>query len=116
MGITFLLETMPLTTNSLYAHRGVRRFLTQKGKENKEAMSWEVRSQYRGMPLEGPVRVSVALYWPTLRNHDVDNIKSLLDACTGLLWNDDGQIVELRITKHYDKGNGRVEMSVDLAS
>lgn len=108
-----ILKTMPLSTNQLYAHRGVHRFKTTKAKDNKEAMAWEVRQQYQGQPLEGKIWLSVALYWPTLRNHDLDNIKGLLDACTGILWLDDGQVTDLHITKAYDKGNGRVEMSVD---
>lgn len=104
------LKTMPLSTNAMYAHTGRRRFLTQKAKDNKEAMGWELRSQHRGQPLKGKIWLSVALFWPTLRNHDLDNIKSLLDACTGILWLDDGQVVELHIRKFYDKKNARVEM------
>lgn len=82
------------------------------GRENKEAIGWEARSQYQGKPLEGPLAVTVALYWPTKRNHDVDNIKALLDACTGIVWVDDGQIQDLHTTKAFDNGNPRVEMSI----
>jgi Holliday junction resolvase RusA-like endonuclease len=54
----------------------------------------------------------VALYWPTRANHDVDNIKTLLDSCSGIVWEDDGQIADLHITKAYDKENPRCELSV----
>lgn len=87
--------------------------MTSKGKENKQAMAWEARAQHKGIPLEGDICLSVALYWPTHRNHDIDNIKSLLDACTGIVWVDDGQIVELHLSKGYDKENPRVEMEYE---
>jgi Holliday junction resolvase RusA-like endonuclease len=94
----------------MYAHVGRNRFLTQKAKENKEAISWEVRSQYRDKPIDGSVGLRIALYWPTARNHDIDNNKALIDSCTGILWYDDGQITDLHLTKAIDRDNPRVEM------
>lgn len=110
MKLTFL--TMPLTTNSLYAHVGRNRFLTTSGKENKLNIAWEAREQYRGAPLESPLKVKVALWWGDRRRHDVDNIKALLDSLTGILWVDDSQIQELSITKGVDKSSPRVEMEL----
>lgn len=75
-------------------------------------MAWEARYQYRGAPLEGPLELFIALWWPTKRNHDVDNVKGLLDALTGILWHDDGQIESLHIRKGYDKATPRVELTV----
>lgn len=103
---------MPVSTNALYAHVGRHRFLTQKAKDNKLAISWEARTQYRGKPLESPITVCIALYWPTHRNHDVDNTKALIDALTGILWLDDGQITDLCSHKRYDNANARVEIQV----
>ena len=111
--MTLTLLTLPISTNSLYGQAGGRqRFLTERGRRNKEAMAWEARSQYRGRPLEGPVAAEITLYWPNRRNHDIDNIKSLLDACTGILWKDDGQITDLHLMKSVDKEKPRVEMRV----
>lgn len=110
--IKLTLLTLPLTTNSLYAHTGSRRFLTQRGRDNKEGMAWEARQQYRGRPLEGPLRAEIALYWPDMRRHDVDNIKGLLDALTGIIWEDDSQIQTLTISKAWDKETPRVEVVV----
>jgi Holliday junction resolvase RusA-like endonuclease len=42
----------------------------------------------------------------------IDNIKVLLDACTGILWADDGQIIELHLRKAYDRSTPRVELVV----
>lgn len=110
--IKLTIQTLPVSTNHLYIFFRGHRTLSKRGRENKEAIGWEVRSQYHGKPLQAPLGVEIQLYWPTRRNHDIDNIKGLLDSCTGILWKDDGQIVELHLTKHYDKGNGRVEMQV----
>jgi Holliday junction resolvase RusA-like endonuclease len=113
--VSIELSVMPLGTNNLYAHAGRRRFLTPRARENKAAMAAEARAQHRGAPLEGPLAVRIALYWPTRRNHDVDNIKALLDALTGILWSDDGQISDLRVTKEYRKGAAGVSLEAGPA-
>lgn len=107
-----VLKTMPLSTNQLHGVYKGRKILSVKGRTNKETMAWEVRQQYRGEPLKGSVRLKIGLYWPTRRNHDVDNIKALLDSCTGILWEDDGQVVDLHVTKTYSPVNPRVEMEL----
>lgn len=101
---------MPPTTNSMYKPFGGRFHVNTKAKADKEAMAWEARSQYRGAPLEGDLEVMVWLTWPTRRNHDVDNIKSLLDSMKGILWIDDGQITRLVTEKAYEKGVSRVDI------
>ena len=87
--------------------------MTDRARTNKESMAWEARSQYRGKPLEGEIKAEVHLYWPDKRKHDIDNIKSLLDACTGILWLDDSQITDLHLRKSFDKQNPRVEMFIE---
>lgn len=79
-------------------------------RHNKEAMAWEARSQYRGEPLIGLLKVHIDIYLPTRRRFDVDNIKGLLDALTGILWLDDGLIVDLRITRTLDRERPRIEL------
>lgn len=110
MNLTF--ETLPPSTNHLYAQRGSARYLKPEVRSAKDAIGWEARSQYHGEPLTSPLAVSVALYWGDRRKHDIDNIKALLDACTGILWEDDGQIIDLHITKGLDKLRPRVDMTV----
>lgn len=108
-----LFKTFPLSTNSLYAHVGRRRFLTKAARENKEVLAWEARAQFKGLPTAGLLSVKLYFFWPNARNHDVDNVKSLLDALTGIVWMDDGQITELYIHKTIDKANPRLEVEVD---
>ena len=105
-------QTMPLSPNSMYAHVGRRRFLTKQAKENKQALSWEARSQYRGKPLKGDVAVEISFIWPDKRRRDADNIKGLLDALTGIIWEDDSQINDLHILKVVEKGKKALSMHV----
>ncbi len=75
----------------------------------------EVRGQ-RAPLFDGPVRVTIIARWSLARSHhrkrtpvpagwrggrpDIDNIvKLVLDAGTGLLWNDDDQVAHLAVVK-----------------
>jgi Holliday junction resolvase RusA-like endonuclease len=112
--MTLTFETLPPTTNHLYVQSrstGVR-YMDPRARRAKEGIGWEARQQYRGKPLEGPLAVEVSLFWPDKRNRDIDNIKALLDACTGILWGDDGQITDLHLMKGVDREHPRVEMKV----
>lgn len=101
--------TIPVSTNALY--RG-RRFLTQRGKENKETIALEAMTQWRQKPLDGRIRLKVSLFFPDARKRDIDNIKGLLDSFSGVLYTDDNQIDKLTITKEVDRDNPRVEIEV----
>ena len=68
--MTLTFQTMPPSTNHLYAQRGSARFLKPEVREAKEAMAWEARSQYRGKPMAGALAVTVDLYWADRRKHD----------------------------------------------
>lgn len=107
-----VLKTFPISTNHLYAQRGSQRFLRPEVRANKEAMAWEARAQFRGEPLVGLLAVRVDVFLPTKRRFDVDNIKGLLDALTGVVWLDDSLITDLRITKTLDVARPRVELWV----
>lgn len=106
---TITIYTIPVSTNALY--RG-RRFLTQRGKENKEAIALEAMTQWRQKPLDGRIHLKVGLFFPDARKRDIDNIKGLLDSFSGILYTDDSQIDRLTITKEVDRDNPRVEIEV----
>lgn len=75
------------------------------------------------MPMQGPVSLSVQFYqkvppswprlkrqraieceiWPTARPDLSNLVKSIEDACNGILFNDDAQIVSLRVLKLYSQ-------------
>jgi Holliday junction resolvase RusA-like endonuclease len=111
--MTLTFQTLPPSTNHLYQRSGRGVFMLPKVREAKEAIAWEARSQYRGEPLDGPVRLKIAFHWPDARRRDWDNNKVLYDACTGILWKDDSQIFEVHLTKGIDRERPRVEMTVE---
>ncbi len=85
----------------------------------KQAFRLLVRSQFHDPPLTGALKVELRIYRnrksATARNFgDLDNFtKPILDACTGALWLDDSQIVDLHVTKAIAP-TPRVEISVEV--
>ena len=61
-------------------------------------MAWSIKAAHPGLKLDGQSRFGVRLSFHC-KNHqrrDVDNMaKLVLDSCTGLVWVDDLQVVEL---------------------
>jgi crossover junction endodeoxyribonuclease RusA len=71
------------------------------------------RAQWRGKPLEGDIAVDITVYFGTKRKADLDNFNKLsLDALTGIVWQDDSQIADLRLRRGYDKQRPRIELAV----
>lgn len=90
----------------------------------KKLVKIRAKEAYKGKPLKGPLRVNFLflmprpgrLVWktkpmprcwaPSNGRNDFDNLcKSLCDALTGILWVDDGQIVDPRTPKMYAAGD-----------
>lgn len=91
----------PISVNQLYR---CRRFLTKKGETIKWGYQVEALRQYKGKPLKGNIIVDIDFFFADRRRHDIDNcLKALLDAFSGVLWEDDNQIVELQVRKFYAK-------------
>lgn len=111
--ITLLGE--PKSTNNIYRYacRGNYpcMYMTKDGRELKESYKWEAKSQWKAKPIKGPLDLYIKLFFKIKRNHDIDNYNKLvLDALTGIVYEDDGQIQGMYIEKGYDKANPRVEV------
>lgn len=107
-----VLKTMPPALNATY-RSGKGRFYKDRGASlAQKAVAWEIRNQYRGKPLEGPVAVEMTFWWKNKRKDIDSSIKATLDACTGILWLDDRQVVDLHVWKECDKENPRVELDI----
>lgn len=95
-----------------------------KSREFKVLLGWAARSQYRGAPISGkPLEVYIEAYRANQKNishvesqrrakkasvpltkPDVDNyVKSILDALTGIIWEDDNIIQHIDARKFYAK-------------
>ncbi len=108
MKITLLWN--PYSTNNIYARNGRRGFIKQKPKALKESYILQAQTQVE-KKLEWEIRADILLYFGDRRKRDIDNFHKLsLDALTGIAYEDDCQIVELHIEKHYDKENPRIEI------
>lgn len=110
--IHIVIKDTPPSTGQIYRHKGSITFMTKQGKNYKELCQWTIKSQYRGKLITKDVAVIIELYFADKRRRDVDNFnKIVLDSCTGLLWKDDSQIIELTIRKFRDK-KARVELFI----
>jgi crossover junction endodeoxyribonuclease RusA len=90
-----------------------RSYMTQKCVDLKEAWQWEAKSQWGADPVTCELRVTLDIYHGDKRKRDVDNFNKLVfDALTGIVYEDDSQIIELTIRKHYDKAAPRVEVTI----
>lgn len=117
----FILTGEPQSTNHIYkshcrfGYPSV--YLSAKGKNLKTDYQWQIKSQYHGKPLTIGLKLTVVLWFGSKRRQDIDNYNKLvLDAFTGLVWEDDSQIRELTIKKGYDKKNPRIEVELSTSS
>lgn len=108
-----VITTPYVSTNALYTHTGHgRKVKTAAAREAKETIFWEAKSQIKRDPFKGDITVEIYLFFPDNRKRDIDNIKGLIDALTGVCWEDDSQIVDLHIRKYIDKDKPRAEITV----
>lgn len=100
----------------------------------KQAVAWHAVEQFKGSPLTGPLDVEVMFVMPRLKSHYGSGRNSALlkdsadlypavrpdttklwrgveDALTGIVWIDDGQVVNQAIQKRYGD-HPRVEIRV----
>ncbi len=94
----------PPTVNTYYRHvvigRSPRTLISEAGRHYREAVNTLVASM-APKRLEGDLTVHVEAWFPDRRRRDLDNLlKSLLDSLTHAgVWQDDSQVVDLRISK-----------------
>ena len=110
-----ILKGNPLSTNHIYRHTGHRVYMTAEGKALKESYQWQLKEQYKEKPISEIVSISLHIFFGDKRKRDIDNYnKIVLDACSGILWEDDSQICDMFIGKYYDKQNPRIEIETYL--
>ncbi len=83
------------------------------GKAFRERVAWTVRA--KGLRcLSGRLRTTIVAHPPDRRTRDLDNVlKALCDSLTHAgLWEDDGQIDDLRVLRGDVLPGGRVDVSV----
>jgi Holliday junction resolvase RusA-like endonuclease len=69
-----------------------------------------------GETFAGRDRFVGSFYFETKRRRDLDNQnKILFDALSGIVYDDDSQISELRLRREYDRARPRIEIQVQEA-
>lgn len=64
----------------------------------------QIRKQWTEKPIKTPLSVIIEFTFIDKRRRDLDNFnKIILDSCTGIIWDDDSQIVELVLRKWVGK-------------
>lgn len=115
--VEFNIEPVPKGRPRHVAFGGHTRTLTpKKTRVFEKYVKRSASVQWTDEPLSGPVFVQVFFTIPRPKSvsekkrpypivgSDLDNyIKSVLDACNGVLWDDDKQIVSIKAEKSYGK-------------
>jgi crossover junction endodeoxyribonuclease RusA len=86
--------------------------MTKIGKDIKEDYVKQIKSQYKGKPIEEDVEMEVVLYFGDKKRRDIDNYGKLLDCLNGTILVDDSQIQKLTIKKDYSKEEPRIEIVI----
>ena len=112
------LKGNPKSTQHVYKITSRGKFATMymsaEGKALKEDYQWQAKSQWKSKLITGDIDLRVELFFGDKRVRDIDNYnKLILDALTGIVWEDDSQIQSLLIVKNYDKKNPRIVLQVN---
>lgn len=109
---TIVIKTPPVSVNQRYTISRGRNILSNKYREAKEAIEWEVKSQWQKDIIKDEVCVNVLLHLKDKRT-DIDAfVKLLLDSMSKIVYKDDLQVTELHVFKMYDKSNPRIEVQI----
>lgn len=98
ISLTFSFRLISKDNFKSFNRRTGRPFLSREYKAFEEKIAWFACSQYKGQPLEGDLRVSIAACYKNKIHPDAGNLpKSLCDALNKIIWQDDRQIKQLKI-------------------
>ena len=116
--ITIILNEIPPSTNHYKAQRWngkhIQWYITKKGKEFKEMIK---NLDYKWKITTKPIKMNIKLFFPTKRRQDIDNYnKVLLDSLQGIIYEDDNQIVDLRVKKFYEKNKPKTIIRIEELS
>lgn len=94
------------------------RFLPTKSGVFRQVFATIAKAQFKRDLFTGALKISIHFYKPkkiTSRVYgDIDNLeKAILDALNGVIWEDDGQIIEMHSFKHY--GTPKIEIDIEEA-
>jgi Holliday junction resolvase RusA-like endonuclease len=81
-------------------------YMTAEGRALKEDFQWQAKTQWAAKPLTGEIAVTVNFYFGSARKRDLDNQnKLILDALSGITYEDNSQINDLHLIRRIDRKN-----------
>lgn len=104
---------LPPSANAYWRHVGSRVLLSMEARIYRNQCGLVAAAQWKGEPLAGPVRIHADVFMPDRRGDLMNREKQMLDALQGTVILDDSQVWDMRMVRHTDPRNPRVEISVE---
>lgn len=80
----------------------------------KELVCWEAKKQWKGEPIQGPVKIQFEIFFKDKRRRDISNtLKLMEDALEEIVYIDDKQIYFETIIRNFSSSNPRIEISIE---
>lgn len=94
-----------------------RTLISEAGRLYRAAVAAAVLEQRAALRLSDRLAVDIQVFEPDRRSRDIDNLlKAVLDSLTHAgVWDDDGQIDDLRIWRHRDTRGGMLRITIHKA-
>lgn len=102
---------LPPSSNRYWRHVGRKVLLSREAREYRDHCRLVAVAQYGGDLIAERVRVHAEVY-RDLRGDLMNHEKQLLDALEGAVIVNDSQVWDMRMIRHLDRENPRVEVSI----
>lgn len=114
--IAFTVPGPPTPKGRPRISKGGRAYTPAKTRAAEAQVAWLCKAAMKGRkPIPGPVAVSIKFVLPDRRVRDIDNlVKTVLDGCNRIAFDDDSQIIELRAIKQFD-GEPQTQVTITAA-
>jgi len=92
-----------------------RVYTPKQTRESEEWIGWQIKAAHRELLPDSDTAfgVRVLFYQSNQQRRDLDNmVKLILDACTGLVWQDDSQVWEIIGHVFRDAGVAKTELCI----
>lgn len=114
--IAFFVEGTPRPKQS-YRHSKHGNYQPARVKAWQDAVAWAAKQEMIGEePLTCDLSVDLTFYLPDKRKRDLDNLsKGVLDGMNDIVFKDDQQVIELKLSKRISKEYPGVRVRVEEA-
>lgn len=136
MNILFTIPGAPVPKARPRITKTGHTYTPAKTKDYEELVKWSYIAAYQHMKLERPLAVEICFHMPMpksasnpqkskmlrgeikpAKKPDIDNLaKAVLDGLNGIAYNDDNQIVELKLQKKYGENPRTVVFITEIPS